>query len=320
MDLRSINKYLEQEVRKDNKMQSILSELNNTYWKDVVSKHFEVDNPWLHKIITYSTRGDYVYLSKANPESTISLDLGAGWGQSLDALSQVSKKVWALEGTIDKLHFIQKRIKQDGLNNVELINATALDMPFSDNTFDLIVMNGVLEWIPVSDITKNPRELQILALKECLRILRPGGQLIVGIENSHGLKYFYGEPDDHTGVVGISYLSRKKATEKLKEVRNEEYRTYTYTMKGYSKLLQESGFNNRKIEFYYPVPSYKIFSFILPIKNIKSLKYIYSNLQPNLLQTDIDRRVIDAELALLKEGKINKLKNRVSSYFIVSSK
>jgi len=181
-------------------------------------------------------------------------------------------------------------------------------------------MMGVLEWVPVSDLNKDPRKLQVEALSECRRVMKDGGQICIGIENSHGLKYMLGEPDDHTGVEGITYLSRDDANAKLQSVRGENYRTYTYDMNGYIDLFKDAGFDPAKIKFYYPIPNYKIYSCIVPVDDIKRIKFIYKNLRLNLMESEIDKKVIKEELELLEKNKLSLLKNRVSSYLIVAEK
>ncbi len=321
--LDEINEYKEPALKKGDLMQTILKALKSRYWKDVIREYLPDDKPYVfnqYKLVRYSTRGDYINILNLNPKKSIVMDIGSGWGQALPALSRSAKEVWALEGTFERLEFIREKNKQDKLENIHLLNASILNLPFVENSFDVLTMSGVLEWVPVSDATKDPRDLQISALKECNRILKKGGQLCIGIENSHGLKYLFGELDDHTGVPHISYLPRAEATKKLQAIRGEDYRTYTYTKDGYLDLLAEAGFNRKNIKFYYPIPTYKIFSYIVPLDNLQNLNFIYKELRSNLQMSSIDKKVIEEELSMIKKGKIEELKNNVSSYFIKVTK
>jgi demethylmenaquinone methyltransferase/2-methoxy-6-polyprenyl-1,4-benzoquinol methylase len=64
------------------------------------------------------------------------------------------------------------RIDDAGLaDGVEVIDASALDLPFADQSFDLLVNGYMLDLLPRDEI---PR-----ALSEFKRVLRPGGRLVL---------------------------------------------------------------------------------------------------------------------------------------------
>ena len=65
-----------------------------------------------------------------------------------------------------------KRLSAAGLSDaVELIEGNALDLPFEDASFDLVVNSYMLDLLPREEI---PR-----ALAEMKRVLRPGGRLVL---------------------------------------------------------------------------------------------------------------------------------------------
>jgi ubiquinone/menaquinone biosynthesis C-methylase UbiE len=66
----------------------------------------------------------------------------------------------------------RKRLSDAGLEErVELVRATALEVPFEDRSFDLVVNSYMLDLLPRDDI---PR-----ALAEFHRLLRPGGRVVL---------------------------------------------------------------------------------------------------------------------------------------------
>ena len=77
-----------------------------------------------------------------------------------------------------------------------IVRGNASQLPFPDDFFDLVVCNGVLEWIGVINDTVEPREAQIAFLQEVKRVLSRRGCLYVGIENRFGLPFFLGALDD----------------------------------------------------------------------------------------------------------------------------
>ena len=66
----------------------------------------------------------------------------------------------------------RKRLAEAGLEQrVELVRASALELPFEDRSFDLVVNSYMLDLLPRDDI---PR-----ALAEFHRVLRPGGRIVL---------------------------------------------------------------------------------------------------------------------------------------------
>ena len=77
-------------------------------------------------------------------------------------------------------------------HNIEYCQSLGLDaqlikdgsIPFSDARFDAIVMDNVLEHIPAKEVEG--------ALHELMRVLRPGGRLLIGVP---GVKGYASDPD-----------------------------------------------------------------------------------------------------------------------------
>ena len=66
----------------------------------------------------------------------------------------------------------RRRLEDAGLaGEVEVIEGSALELPFADESFDLVVNSYMLDLLPRDDI---PR-----ALAEFKRVLRPGGRLVL---------------------------------------------------------------------------------------------------------------------------------------------
>ena len=137
-----------------------------------------------------------------------------------------------------------------------------LPLPFRTGTFDAVVLNGVLEWVPVTAVGA-PRQCQLAMLRELRRLLKTNGQLYVGIENRVGLKYFRGAIDEHSHLKFTSLMPRRLANAWSRARRNQDYRTYTYSRRGYAKLLREAGFT--QVDFYCPYPDYREFDRLVPV-------------------------------------------------------
>jgi SAM-dependent methyltransferase len=167
------------------------------------------------------------------------LEIGGGCGAITGALCPNLGKVTVVE--LSKRRSMINYERHKHFDNLEIIVGNLNDITFEEK-FDYITLNGVLEYAGSFTHTDSPYED---FLKQIKTYLKPGGKLIVAIENRYGLKYFAGAKEDHTGreFDGITgYLE----TDKVRTFGKPELK----------KLLSQSGYP--KQEFYYPHPDYKM--------------------------------------------------------------
>lgn len=213
------------------------------------------------------------------------LDTGAGMGRISIPLARAVKNVVALDQSFLRMKFLKIRAEKEGLKNIEVCVGDIFDLPFQKESFDLIVMNGFLEWVGATDRFNNPREAQIASLQICRNLLKPNGYLYIGIENRFALSYL--RAIDHSGLRFTSYMPRWLANIYTKLRRGKRYNTYTYTKDDYEKLLQESGFDN--INFYLPYPGYNLPRIMIPYDNLNTLAYAIHSLMPSF---GIKKRIV----------------------------
>jgi ubiquinone/menaquinone biosynthesis C-methylase UbiE/aminoglycoside phosphotransferase (APT) family kinase protein len=219
---------------------------------------------------TDETRAAWQFLLHL-PENASVLDIGCGWGNLSLSLARNFTAVYALDLVPERAAMASIRAREAGLTNVTaLAGGNAAHLPFPDASLDVVVLNGVLEWVPVSlpDIA-DPREAQLRLLREIARVLKPDGEVYIGIENRLGYRYFLGKPDEHSKLKYTTLLPRSWANRYALAKRREPYRTYTYSWRGYRKLLRDAGFTTAK--FYCPYPEYREFSELIDLDRPQNL-------------------------------------------------
>jgi arsenite methyltransferase len=100
------------------------------------------------------------------------LDLGSGAGtDSLIAAQMVGAegRVHGIDMTPQMLATARAAAAELGLENVEFVEGEAERLPFADESFDVVVSNGVIDLVPDKDAV----------FAELFRVLAPGGRLQV---------------------------------------------------------------------------------------------------------------------------------------------
>lgn len=167
------------------------------------------------------------------------LEIGAGCGVITRYLGECGGNVLALEGSLRRAAIVRSRTYD--MPNVTVV-ADQFDQFLIDQRFDVITLIGVLEYANLFGAGDHPA----LAMLERVRLLlKPGGKLIMAIENQLGLKYFAGAPEDHLGqpMYGI-------------EGRYQSDQPQTFGRKFLADMINQAGF--AKSEFLAPFPDYKL--------------------------------------------------------------
>ena len=100
------------------------------------------------------------------------LDIGCGGGFDVIFAATVvglKGKVTGIDVTPEMLERSKKNLQETSIENVTLKQATAEELPFPDNNFDVIISNGVFNLIPN----------KVKAFSEVFRVLKLSGRLMV---------------------------------------------------------------------------------------------------------------------------------------------
>lgn len=241
-----------------NRMKKVLKRARRAGWKKAVAELI-YEYPGMEEYLLNHGRIDWLFHCLDSKKSNSCLDIGSGWGSLSFDLTEYYDHVYSLESVKERVEFQAIRKEQEKAKRLHLVRANFLELPFKRNSFDLVVVSGVLEWIGVGSYKEDPHTLQVKFLREIRRILKPGGCVYIGIENRFGLHYWLGAKD-HSGLPLTSIIPRPLADIAVRNLRKTggeyslksrmqkedwpNYRTYTYTLYGYNKLLLETGFKN----------------------------------------------------------------------------
>ncbi len=145
------------------------------------------------------------------------LDAGCGPGNLIDLLKPY--------GTVDGIDFSPEAMtlaKGKGYNTLQL--AGIEQVPFPDNTFDVVVVLDIIEHTPDDKVS----------IAEAYRVLKPGGQLVFSLP---AYMFMWGHHDDQYG----------------------HYRRYTKTE--IRKKLESAGFVTKQITYIEPLFLLPLFIF-----------------------------------------------------------
>jgi ubiquinone/menaquinone biosynthesis C-methylase UbiE len=107
-------------------------------------------------------------------ENSLVLDAGSGTGivtLGFEDAGFRTRKIVALDLSFNSLQIAREQFEKDkGINakNIAAVQGNVLKMPFTDETFDLVLTCGVLEYVPLDD-----------GLREMARVLKTGAKLVL---------------------------------------------------------------------------------------------------------------------------------------------
>jgi ubiquinone/menaquinone biosynthesis C-methylase UbiE len=257
------------EVGRD-KAGELLDAARKESWAKAVQAHFPNDENMRLSLLDLQ-RASWAPMLGLD-ERSVALDVGCGYGAITHSISRLVGELYSIEAIPERIEFTQERLRQEGIYNVRLIQASATALPLVEKSFDLVVTNGVLEWVGEWDTRDDPRHAQLKFLSTIRRLLKDGGVLVIGIENRFGYPLFLGECD-HSGIPYTSLVPRCVASFMLRHSSvphhrtrlnpQREYRTFTYSERGYRKLLKEAGFAN--VSCHWAEPGYNQPYYLTPL-------------------------------------------------------
>ena len=302
--------------------------------KEAIKKYF----PQYYSMIYNPIRNAGLTLLDIKKDE-VGVDYGCMWGNMLLYASKNCREMLGIDQTLDSLKFVQKRIKEENINNCYLLQADIRSKLNLQSRFDFSIVNGVLEWVPeVSEveldiyhsrdkiklnkgsndiINLSPTKLQHKFLCQVNDHLNDRGRLYLAIENKFNYQYFLWKRDPHVNLFYTSFLPKFISNLISYIFRGRPYRNYIYSKNGLKKLLKNAGFTS--ITSYAAFPSYQFPLKIIPIDH----KYLfYEPVYFRGPRKGIFMRVFRKFRRLLDELIFNKLKLLffVPAFIIIAEK
>jgi ubiquinone/menaquinone biosynthesis C-methylase UbiE len=125
-----------------------------------------LENPWRRR---YRNPERTAARCELKPTDTV-LELGCGSGLFTRALAARCARLIAAD--IEPQYVAETKAKTVGITNIEYLRADAAILPLPANSVDVIVLISTLPEVP------DP----VRALRECSRVLKPGGRIVVSEE------------------------------------------------------------------------------------------------------------------------------------------
>lgn len=224
----------------DGAVEDELLEIVSTYPEEAYNQVIAEKKDWAILYHLSHIRTNIVEWMPITKEESV-LEIGSGCGAITGMLSDKAAKVDCIELSKKRSMINANRNKNRENITIKLGNFQEVEANLTEK-YDWITLIGVFEY--GQGYIDSPNPYKDFLLKTAAH-LKPGGKVVIAIENRLGMKYFAGCTEDHCGVLfeGI-----------------EGYRTTngarTFSKPELEKIMDEAGFTKR--EFYYPYPDYKL--------------------------------------------------------------
>lgn len=212
---------------------ALLEAQRESWWS---SDNFDT---WKNLYVSEYARGFYVvetlgkYLSEWDMEGADVLDIGCGHAGVLIACAETGARTAGIEPDPASVERGRVRAEEHGVD-VDLRQGVAEDLPYPDASFDLVILDNVLEHV---------RD-QARTLAEIRRVLRLDGVLYMVLPKPLALYSLWNDP--HYDLAGLVLLPRRLQIWYFEEVRGGGEGTYDVgtipTRWRLRRMLRKSGF------------------------------------------------------------------------------
>lgn len=212
---------------------AMLEEERSAWWQ---SKNWD---KWATHYVSEYPRGKFVldtlerYVPSFRPDGARVLDVGCGDAGVLIAFAERGAEATGIEPNASSLERGTVRAEEHGVR-LDLRIGNAESLPFADSSFDLVVLDNVLEHVADRDRT----------LAEIQRVLKPAGLLYLVTPKPYSLHSLWSDP--HYSMAGLVLLPRKLQIFYFERIRRGGAGNYGVgwipTRKSAARMLASHGF------------------------------------------------------------------------------
>ncbi len=178
------------------------------------------------------------------------LDLGCATGGITRVLASEARFACGLDNRWANVGTAAALTAQSGPS---FLQGNALQLPFCEFAFDVVLMSGVLEWLGFALPDQPPRVAQLAGLREIWRVTAPGGHVIVGIENRWFPKFLWRSP--HQRLPLALLMPARLLWAVARRIYGQQLHERIYGPRSLARLMGEAGFGNT--DLYIPLFSYQ---------------------------------------------------------------
>lgn len=263
--------------------------------KENIEKSLIEGNSWPHLYHLSNIRENILEWYDFDPKGSL-LEIGSGCGALSGLFCSKVDHVVAIE--LSKRRSMINATRNEQYNNLTIMLGNFEDIKIEEK-FDYVTLIGVFEY---SICYINSDDPFMDMLNKAKSFLKPGGKLIIAIENKYGMKYFTGASEDHSGRM-FDGLENYVGVERVR----------TFSHGTLEKMLKQAGFE--KNDFYYPMPDYKLPNEIYSDKHMPG----FGSIRNACISYDRDRyELIDERLmadSVCEDGMFGEFAN---SFLVIS--
>ena len=153
-----------------------LTKIQSDFYNDVKFPNYD-NVEGFGSLLDKSRRSIFVKkLDDEIPMRSNILEAGCGTGQMSIVLSRYARQIYSIDLSKGSLIEAKQFINSNNIKSVHLFRMNIFKLFFKENTFDVIISNGVLHH------TYNPK----LAFSKLVRVLKPGGIIVIGLYHRYG--------------------------------------------------------------------------------------------------------------------------------------
>ena len=266
-----LSRYSGEDLYCDGEVEDRILEIAKSYPEEEFDAIIRDSKDWPTLYHLSSIRGNIVGWIPFDGSEKV-LEIGAGPGAITGVLTERC-------GSVDCVDLSRKRslinaYRHRNCSNLTIHVGNFEDIePELDRDYDYVFLIGVLEYAGSYLHSSDPFGQE---LRTILSHVKPGGRVVIAIENRIGLKYWAGCAEDHSGRYfgGIESYSAKEEPAK------------TFTRPALERLLLENGVN--EYAFYCPYPDYKFTSVLFSDRRLPEA----GELNENIRNFDRDRLLL----------------------------